>query len=253
MTDLLNIVGTSSKTAIATTTFYNPNSKGDTIRAENTIEAIKTANELGYKIIVVDGGSPDELLKNFEKYGATLYPQESKGMGAGRRQAIKEAFNTEREIIAWTEPEKVSYILELVKTVRPILNNSADLVVPKRRSLKSYPLIQQYTELSGNLFFKNLTGYELDMWIGPRTWRRELSDYFLDYNGEYGDKWDSIFIPVLNAIANGERVISVNVNYTHPKKQTQIEENNLEFDKKRINQLATLTSAMQTHWEKISN
>lgn len=171
-------------------------------------------------------------------------------MGESRRQAIKEAYNTGKEIIAWIEPEKSDYIKEVTKTAIPIINGEANIVVPKRRSLESYPLLQQYSEKLGNLFWKNITGTNLDIWSGPRTWKREMSRYFLEYKGGYGDKWDSIFIPVMNAILDGLKVLSVEVNYEHPKKQTEIEEGNLEFDKKRLEQLTTLISAFEEHWAK---
>lgn len=241
----------SDKLAIATTTFYKPNSEIDGLRAEITKNTIRIATELGYEIVVVDGGSSDELLKEFEKLGARIYPQILSGMGKSRRQAIKEAHNLGREVVAWTEPEKESYIPEIIKTVIPIIQGSADLVVPKRKLLESYPIAQRYAEALGNAFWRELTGHDLDMWFGPRTWRRELSDYFLNYKGEYGDLWDSIFIPVMNAIFDGKKVISVEVKYTHPKEQTEIEEHDLGFYWKRIKQLENLLPSLETHWKKL--
>ncbi|MBL7148070.1 MAG: glycosyltransferase [Nanoarchaeota archaeon] len=242
----------SDKITIATTTFYNPNLEDDIHRAKIAKNSIRTANNLGYEIVIVDGGSSEELLKEFEKYGARVYSQTSKGMGKSRRQAIREAYNIGREVVAWAEPEKESYISQIVKTAEPIIKDSADLVVPKRKSLESYPAAQQYAEPLGNLFWKDLTGYDLDMWFGPRTWKKEISDYFLNYNGEYGDLWDSIFIPVMNAIIDGKKIISINVEYTHPKKQTEMEEHDLKFHWKRIKQLNNLMPNLETHWRKIS-
>ncbi|MBL7100450.1 MAG: hypothetical protein ISS23_00680 [Nanoarchaeota archaeon] len=238
------------KIVIATTTWYNPDLEGDNLRAKITKNSIKRATDLEYQVMIVDGGSSDELLKYFETCGAKVFSQTNKGMGTGRRQVIKEAYNTNREIIAWTEPEKEDYIPEIIKTAVPIIEDIADLVVPKRKSLKSYPLEQQYAEKLGNLFWKELTGYDLDMWSGPRTWKREFSNYFLDYMGEYGDKWDSIFIPVIDVILDGKKVLSVEVNYTHPKEQAELEEHDLIFFMKRIEQLTELTKALETHWKK---
>lgn len=240
----------SDKVVIATTTFYKPDLESDIFRAESAKGMIRSATDLGYRVVVVDGGSSDELLKEFEVYGANVYVSLGSGMGISRRHAIQLACNVGREIIAWTEPEKGGYIKELVKTVEPILSFSTDIIIPRRKSLSSYPTIQRHTEIAGNLFWAKLTGYGLDMWFGPRTFKREVSGYFLGYNGEYGDKWDSIFIPVMDIILDGKNVEGVTVNYAHPKKQTEIEEHDLGFCKKRFEQLTSLTNALDSHWKK---
>ena len=62
--------------------------------------------------------------------------------------------------------KKENYIFSIAKTVEPIADGSADLVVPRRASLASYPLGQQHAESMGNLFWNKLTGHDLDMWFG---------------------------------------------------------------------------------------
>jgi hypothetical protein len=238
----------SDKVVIATTTFYNPDSEIDRHRAENARNAIRTAGQEGYGVIVVDGGSPEELLKEFEDLGAKVHAQTAEGMGGSRRQVLRLAYDTGKDIIAWTEPEKESYIPEIQKTARPILEDKADIVIPRREGLYSYPTAQQNAEPLGNAFWKALTGNDLDMWFGPRTWRRDVSHFFLDYEGTYGDKWDSIFIPVMDAIIDGKRVAEVNVAYTHPKMQTELEDSNIQFYFKRLEQLQNLMHALETHW-----
>ena len=238
------------KVAIATTTRYNPDSESDFIRAEIAKRTVRNAVDLGYGVAVIDDGSPDELLKSFEEYGALVRTHRNVSMGQSRRLAIQLADSTGRRITAWTEPEKEHYIPELWKTALPIIECKVDMTVMDRRPLDDYPTFQQLAETMGDVFFKDLTGHDLDMWSGPRTWRRELSHYFTNYNGEYGDKWDSIFIPVLDAILAGERVTGVKVDYKHPKDQTSFEDGNVVFHMKRIEQLESLTKAMKVHWEK---
>lgn len=238
------------KLAIATTTCYNPKSESDVIRAGLATNTIERAVEHGYKIVVVDGGSSDEVLREFERRGAAIFIEKTLSMGAGRRWAIQEAYNTGREVVAWMEPEKESYVPEIHKTVIPILKGEADMVIPCRGPLESYPTAQQYAEPLGNSFWEALTGYRLDVWSGPRTWRRELSDYFLRYSGEYGDKWDSIFIPVMDAIKDDKKVISVDVKYVHPKSQTDLENADATFHIKRVEQLQNIMRALQMHWMK---
>ncbi len=243
----------SERTAIATTTFYNFNNPSDVIRADCARNMIKTARDLGYSIVLVDGGSPQELLDKFQEYGVKVFAEREKGMGKGRRQAFEEAYNLDKPVLAWLEPEKQSYIPELWKTITPILKNKADIVIPKRKSLETYPELQKIEEKVGNLFFKNLTGNDLDVWFGPRTWNRNVSDYFIEYDGKFGDKWESIFMPVLTAIHNGKGVVGVDVDYNHPSEQTQIEKGDIKFDLKRIEQLYTLTSNMFNYWQSLNS
>ncbi|HLC88865.1 MAG TPA: hypothetical protein VJG49_02400 [Candidatus Nanoarchaeia archaeon] len=236
--------------AIITTTWYNPDSEVEVVRSRLALDMLRAAADLGYGVVVVDSGSSQEFVREIERYGVTVISEKHRTIGYGRRLALSEALKTDRRVIAWTEPEKVTYLPDLVKTVAPILGDYADLVIPKRRSLDSYPLFQQHLEIFGNLFWRELTGTDLDMWFGPRTWHRDISHYFLDYDGEYGDKWDCIYIPVLDAVIDQKRVLGVEVDYVNPAEQTAVEEHNLGYYKKRLEQLDNLTKSLAAHWEK---
>lgn len=235
-----------SEIAIATSTFYRKNPVEE-IRMKLALESAKLAADFGYKLIAVDGGSPADFVKSLKDYGAIVEQEKQKGMGSGRRQAISRALEL-GEIISYTEPEKAPYISQIEKTAKPIREKRADIVVPSRGPLDSYPTSQRHAENFGNDFFKELTGRALDMWSGPRTFSRECAPYFLNYNGQYGDLWDAIFIPVIDAIHDGKRVISVDIEYKHPKEQTETEEGNVEFTFKRLKQLDNLMPALMTHW-----
>ena len=235
---------------IVTTTLYN--SKLERDRPELAKETIKNASELGYEIIVFDGGSTNIFLKEIKQLGANVYSEKSKSMGEQKRKAIRVAYDTHKEIIAWTEPEKLGYISEIIKTAKPILNCSVDLVVPRRKSLSSYPKVQQHIEYIGNRIWNEITGKKLDIWFGPRTWKRDLTNYFLNYNGEYGDLWESMYIPVLDAIFDDKIVEDMAIDYINPKEQTRCEENNIEVHLKRIKQLQNISFAIKSHMDKKS-
>ncbi len=228
--------------AIATTTLSED---ADDLRMRLALRTVKEASKCGYTIVVVDGGSPEEALMGLRSRGAHLFRQNLPGMGASRRQAIAEAARlvNKNGVVIWMEPEKRTLITELHKAIAPILSKEADLVIPARKSMASYPQEQQYAEFLGNLAFRHITGHNLDVWFGPRVMNRRAVNYFLDYNGLYGDKWDSIFIPVLRMIKDGLRVISVQVNYMHPREQT-VAESGIDFLIKRIEQLGSLVPAM---------
>ena len=241
--------------AIATTTFYKPEQKVGQLRMKLARESVREATDLGYKIVVVDGGSSDEFLREIERYGAVVEAEEKGTMGTGRRHAISRAAELGK-IVAWTEPEKNSYISQIKKTAIPVHEGRADLVVPTRPSLDSYPTSQQHAEKFGNQVWYELTGIRLDMWIGPRTWRSDLSHYFTQYDGikaGFGDKWEAIFLPVMKMHHDGKKVIAVDIDYTHPQEQTNLEEGNMEFTGKRLIQLNNLLPALETYWKSLKS
>ncbi|MFH1503115.1 MAG: hypothetical protein ABIE36_00455 [Candidatus Diapherotrites archaeon] len=259
----------SSQIAIGTTTWYKKGKHGE-LRAGLAERMIKKAVDDNYKMVVVDGGSEDWFLKSIEGCGANIYNQTVNGMGASRREVLQYAHNLNTPLIIWMEPEKLDYVKEIIKTAEPILNEKADLVIPDRRTIVSnkyflpfYPTSQQNEELFGDDCWRELTRTDLDVWSGARTWKRELSDYFLKYNGKnlfyttddgrkipYGDTWDSIFIPVMQAILDGKKVMGVKVDYIHPKEQTTLEEGDYEYTMKRLNQLNNLVPAFTDYWKK---
>lgn len=236
---------------IATTTFFKT---VDEIRATLALRTIRKAVSCGYPIVVVDSGSPVELRNKFVAEGATLFDEKIKGIGPSRRQAMTAASKLANNdgCIIWTEPEKHTLIPELYKTVEPVFRKEADLVIPQRISLASYPKEQEYAERIGNLTFYYLTGHELDLWFGPRVTNQRALQHFLEYKGDYGDRWDSIFIPILRAVAADLKVISIEVNYTHPAEQTNEESGDISFLVKRIEQLSNLVPALKTEWQKLS-
>ncbi|MDO8509323.1 MAG: hypothetical protein Q7S27_06610 [Nanoarchaeota archaeon] len=243
----------SGKIVIATTTFYNFNNKSDRIRAKIAERTFRKAQKEGYLVICVDGGSPLKFIEKIRKLGVKVYPQKIKGMGNSRRQVFSEAYKSGKEIIIWTEPEKESFIKEIKKAVGPIIKEKADMVIPKRKSLKSYPVSQMHIERFGNAFWKQLTGKDLDIWAGMRIFKRDIVKYFLDYVGEYGDTWEILVIPIMDIIKDKNRIVSLEINYQHPKEQTHIEEKDIEFYKKRLDQLNNLIPAVIDHWNKLKN
>lgn len=195
-------------------------------------ENLKRVIDLGYRVFVVDGGSPDEFLTELNKRGVdlTTEPQKTDKSGPNRRKAIQNAYDkSDRRIITLTELEKIDYIEKIEITAKPILEGHADIVVPGRKSMDSYPEIQRSLELVGNMIWLRNTGTDFDIFFGPRTWEREMSRYFLEYDGRYGDLWESSFIPVMDAIFDGKRVIGVEIDYIHPTEQTKNENENSGF------------------------
>lgn len=218
---------------------------------------MEAAQRESYPVYVVDG-SPEPWAKQaFEERGAIVLREEGGGMGAARRQVIRAALEDFREYAyVWMEPEKAP-LVPLLGPVIDQLRAGYSLVLPRRKSLDSYPKYQQYCELKGNWLVGNmLSRPDLDLWFGPRAMDRHGARLFIDYDGEYGDRWDSIFIPVARAVnfghCSGSRfVASVLVDYRHPAEQTAAETGDEAMDRKRDTQLAELLAAMQIECQKL--
>jgi len=237
------------KIVVATTTFYPLDSESSKIRACLAIDLMKKVKEKGYPLVVAEDGSSSEFLNLLKENNVEYVFQTEKGLGAGKRLAISEACKL-GDIILLLEPEKSPLIDFAEDLCKPLLSGEADLVIPKRKSLSSYPLFQQKSETLLNDFWKNVTGTDLDIDFGPRVMTKETAQYFLSYNGTFGDRWESIFLPVIDAIRDNKKVLSVEVDYIHPKVQRENEEENIDFDLKRVDQLATLSNVIHTYWNR---
>lgn len=191
------------------------------------IKFLTAACKKGYRVIAITGPGYPRRLK-----GTTIesYCQVKGGVGAAYRQGLRLALER-YEYVAYAEPEKFPYVKEIWKTVRPLVRGNADLVVPKRTqaSLRSYPVVQRLTETLGNDFFSRLTGCELDVFFGPESIASgEATQKFLDYEkciypGKE-DSHDAHIVPIMECILGKLRVLSIPVDYRHPKEQLQIEQ-----------------------------
>ena len=195
---------------ITTVTYFRPNSRVDEVRHSLTLRSLEEASNLEYPVIMIDGGSPDEFLREYEKRGANVEQLPGASFGDRTRLGISKAYERGHEVIMRLEIEKTPLISQIGRMIKPILDADAHFVVPHRGNLESYPEEQRCAERFGDTWFKALTGLEieLDMWGGTRVWRRDLSHYFLDesidreYQGADGkpNNWACYFVPVVKII-----------------------------------------------------
>lgn len=229
---------------VTTTISKSPNE----LRFRLAQETVKRSGESGYPIIVVDG-SPDRQIQGIlAAAGAFVFQEAQPGMGASRRQAIRAGLNFRggtADIIVWLEPEKHPVVPLLEPLMHAVASGQYDLVIPKRTLLDSYPAYQAASEHLANQALGAITGRpDLDLYFGPRVMSRKVaSQYFQTYDGRFGDNWESIFVPVLVALAAGVSVGSMSVNYAHPAEQTAAE-TSPEIDRKRDRQRIDIIGAM---------
>lgn len=233
---------------VATTTMYKSFYDPHLTLALKTFAALH--NE-GLPVIVVDG-SPCDIRSKLHATGSitTLIPEPPDStMGNGRRLALREA-GMVGDIVFWMEPEKYPLVPFIRKICEPIAQYRMDIVIPRRADrLMSYPEIQRLAETLGNTIFRTITGIELDVWFGPRAMNAKGLRHFTAYTGEpFGDKWHSIFIPLLTAIKDKLMMGEVAVNYTHPPEQAEEESHNFRIGiTKRLEQLYELGAALARH------
>lgn len=250
---------------IATTTFYK---SSEDVRFQLALQMLEAAREVDYKVIVVDGSPEPWVQAAFEERGAVVHREAVKGIGPSFRQAIQAALDDPEKAEAFIlmQPEQAPLVLELCKAIGIVESRWGDLVLPRRESLDSYPQYQQYCEMRGNQIVGNLTGRpDLDIWFSPRVFNRCAAGFFLGYNGQsycrneddevvsYGDRWDSIFVPVARVLAlpslnflRDPRVRSTLVRYEHPAELKAAESGDETMDRKRDQQLTELVQVMRT-------
>lgn len=232
---------------VATATRYG---NEDEVRARLAFRMVGAARALGIHVVTADSSTNPRIGELLADWGAEVIREtEGATIGAGRRQALAcvKDFAAPDDAIVWMEPEKAPLVQFLKEICSPLFSGTADIIVPGRseNGLASYPAVQAAYERCGNANFALLTGHALDVWFGPRAMNRAGVEEFLTYAGEYGDRWDAMFIPVVRALKHGLRVSSVVVEYRHPAEQTEAESKDLQLGLlKRLDQLHSLVTAL---------
>jgi len=239
------------ETVITTTTWYKDSNE---IRAKLAFKTAEEAKKHGFALVVVDGGSPESFCRGMRERGAKVIPQEVKGFGEGIRESFREAsllVGVDGMIIRM-EPEKYPFVPELPALVSLMMEGEVDLMVLGRKNLDSYPPEQKHEEMFLNLSAQSLTGLKWDFSFGPFIANSQALPYFLSYDGEYGDIWDSIWLPRLRLMADGARVKYLEVDYIHPIEQTKEETGNSNFVMKRLRQLNNMIPAYEKETQRLS-
>src|SRR3989344_15054 len=218
----------------------------DKIRGDLAIETIIKARQQGYPVLVADGQSSKTFRKTLSQMPElNLIKRESMKRRLARKQVIKMAQKlNEVKVIVETEAEKVSLITKCIPMITDlILNNKADIVVPKRNLelfKKTYPNYQYESEIEGNILYNEIlktSGFrdqkdeDLDLFFGPVAMKntKMVVELFL---GNFGFKVDLNaksrqffqqdeygFLPIVAALKNKLRVKSVEVPFEYPKTQ----------------------------------
>jgi len=226
----------------------------DKVRGDLILYSVRFATGVGYRVVLVDGGSAKTFLSELKKIsGVTLFKAKIHKRSPNRRKAIFEASKIDGvKAIAMTEIEKVSFITDcLPQSVEPILSDEADIVVPKRENAlfqKSYPKYMYESEVEGNLLYnESLKAHGLissqhegfDEFFGARVFKNDrvmLKKIFSKYEAhpfnailahrlfDLEEYSNGQFFPIVKALFLGYKVKSVTVPFLYPEKQKENEE-----------------------------
>lgn len=215
--------------AVYTSTLYkeDPVSK---VRAPLAIKFLENARDLGIRCVVTDSGSNQEFLdklSGMENVTVVDDSEKKASMGESRRSALDKAEHLDgTEFFLYADPEKDDLITKenINEMLEMLRNDEADIVVPQRKSLESYPPFQAWvekrankraTELAEGYSESNQDSKPLDLWFGPKMMNRKGAKFFENYNDAKDklDKWDSIIVPVIEAHNAGLRIGTVEVDY----------------------------------------
>ncbi len=234
------------KVALVTTTFSeNP----EALRFQLALKTCRAAKATGYPLYIVDGSPETRMIDMLLHAGATMVtPEKTRGMGASRRQCFRMGLESGADVVVWIEPEKHSLVPFIGGCVVPIQKKRAKAVVPRRRNLDGYPQYQQLSEFRGNWEIGNILGRsDLDLFMGPRVMDREATEVMASYDphcgqNTYGDRWEILFVPIVQMLARGWPIESVLVDYVHPPEQ--LAEDDTSMRTKRDEQLKDIVSAV---------
>lgn len=238
----------------------------DKVRGDLAIEFFKKASKLGYKVVVADGKSSKTFRKVIsEIQGLIIIKRKSLKRSAARRQVIKRASTLANvKVIISTEAEKTSLLDSIEKIVNPILENKADIVIPKRNEKlfkESYPSYMYESEIEGNKLYNEILRtngllkerYDFDMFFGPRAFANSQAvlrlftkkyhlkiskSAYLNSHFDYEDYSATQHFPIIMALKKRMKVQSVTVDFSYPISQKENEERGQRslFEEKRKNQ-----------------
>lgn len=226
----------------------------DKIRGDLILYSVKFAAGVGYKVVLVDGGSSKTLYAELKRIpGVKLFKAKIPKRSPNRRKAIFEASKIPGvKAIVMTEIEKVSLVTDCMREiVAPVLNDQADLVIPRREVTlfkKTYPSYMFESEVEANLLYSEALrangllsphAEDLDVFFGARVFKNDpkmLKYLFSHYDANPFDTLlehklfnleeysNAQFFPVVKALFKGLRVVSVTVPFKYPEKQKENEE-----------------------------
>lgn len=247
---------------------YQPLAKGqqrhpadtDGIRGDLAIALLHNAAPQGVRVVAADGGSSPAFLSTIEhlqEQGLTLVRSEVAGRAPQRRSAFAAAIElADGKAIVYTQPEKLSLLDHLYEVSKPILDGTADIVIPTRNPKlfeETYPDYMRESEIRVNATYNRFLHREnlmpedenFDWFFGPVVFKSdpEINELFLaryrvkdapanekaiksrnpHATADPEKNSGSHYFPVIHALFLGKPVVSVEIPFVYPQTQRENE------------------------------
>lgn len=242
---------------VCITTFRqgDPNNEIERTRTEVFLSTVNAIVEAGFHLVTVYVDTQQGLIEWLGRLGVILVRQQSKGMGNVRREALMAAMQCfpDTSYFCWLEPEKPDIIRFLATLAQKMEQEKSALGLFSRIDMASYPPEQGHYYLFCRAVASYMVGFDIDYAFGPMMMTSQAVTYFLRYQGEYGDKWDSILIPRLRTIRDGHIVSMLPINFQNDSKMTSVESGNRRMILKRLEQLNNVIPSLVAEWEKLTS
>jgi hypothetical protein len=240
---------------VCATTFRqgNPENPIERVRTEVFIDTAKKIANFGLPLVVVYIETQRQILDEVKRFSAILVPQQTSGMGNIRKEALLAALDRfpNAEYLCWLEPEKTDMVRFIEPMHARMTREQSALGMFKRMDMSSYPPEQTHYYLFCRAVASQLAGFDLDYAFGPMIMTRATTSYFLEYQGEYGNKWDSILIPRLRIIKAGAGLSTLPIGFRNDPRMTRAESGNETIILKRIEQLNNVVPSLIAEWRKL--
>ncbi|MFZ2682042.1 MAG: hypothetical protein WAZ14_03050 [Patescibacteria group bacterium] len=220
-------------------------------RAMVALDTMKQLQAENIACLVVYKDCDDVYLRQLQAFGATLVPEIDSGMGAARRQALREviSYGGPETHLLWLEPEKPGMARYATSLHQCMVRGRAKLGLFNRTafSMLSYPAEQSHYYQFCRAVASALTGFDVDYAFGPMMLHLDATESFLAYTGQYGDLWDSILVPRIPFLKRHEAV-TLDVDFENDPRMTQIESGNTTLIMKRLRQFNNVIPSLIEAW-----
>lgn len=241
---------TSKTVCVITFRQGDPDNPIEKTRSEVFLDTVKTLKKANLNVFALHTDTQENTLEKLKQLDVILEEQKSSGMGSIRREALEKANKhfEEPEYLCWLEPEKP----DIVQFIKPLVDKMSiektALGLFNRVSMESYPSEQAHYYLFCRSAASCLVGFDIDYAFGPMIISQQIIPHFLEYQSEYGDKWDSILVPRLTAINRRLGLSILPIEFKNDPRMTRIETCNAEIIMKRVEQFNNVIPSLIKGW-----